>query len=100
MPQKVRQFQPLWVVAVIKISTIWDVDLLQVENTHRQMGTICPQIDIQFSNLDVVESPAEKAGRLNEDGERRYKRHSVASPLQTGTSGKFMGGMIIFSTKQ
>jgi hypothetical protein len=23
MPQKVRQFQPLWVVAVIKISTIW-----------------------------------------------------------------------------
>jgi hypothetical protein len=30
MPQKVRQFQPLWVVAAIKISTIWDVDYLQV----------------------------------------------------------------------
>jgi hypothetical protein len=48
-------------VAGIKISTIWDVDLLQV----RSEGWIKK---FQLHRLDVVECPAEKAGRLNEDG--------------------------------
>ena len=45
----------------IKISTIWDVDLLQV----RSGGWVKK---IQLHSLDVVESPAEKAGRLTKDG--------------------------------
>jgi hypothetical protein len=48
-------------VGGIKISTIWDVDLLQV----RSEGWIKK---FQLHRLDVVECPAEKAGRLNEDG--------------------------------
>eukprot|EP01035_Chromulina_nebulosa_P023121 gene23121-29959_t len=36
MPQKVRQLQPLWVVAAIKISTFLYVDLLQVSADDRE----------------------------------------------------------------
>jgi hypothetical protein len=61
MPQKVRQLYAKTGVAGIKISTIWDVDLLQV----RSEGWIKK---FQLHRLDVVECPAEKAGRLNEDG--------------------------------
>ena len=53
-------------VAEIKISTFWDVDLLQVNADGRGK-------DIQLHSPDVVESPAEKAGRLNGDG--MYQSH-------------------------
>ena len=50
-------------VAEIKISTFWDVDILQVTAEGRGK-------DIQLHRPDVVESPAENAGRLNEDGKK------------------------------
>jgi hypothetical protein len=55
MPQKVRQFQPLWLVAVIKISTIWDADLLQMKTTLL-LYVIYSFADLWWETTTVVET--------------------------------------------